>query len=390
MKEKILTFDFLRAIAILAILLTHSTAYLGYKYIKYTILIFTPFFAKIGLSLFVFISGYLIHYNNSKISSIKDVLLFYKKRFLRIFPLYWVALAVFTFVFYDYSGILSSQFIISNANTLFSFRNLLIHILGMQMLLAPTYSTPLFTLHFVGTIIIFYLIYPFLMLYSKNTSRFLLISFLVFMVLALISGIFKIIHENFFSYYPIFIAGIVLSRVNVSDRWVYNPYFAIIPTLFLLSVLLQDRLFLLLDPRFSIITTSSEAISSSLAITVIKGFAASIGLSYEVVRFAVMSISSNVSMILFCVAQLWIANICINDKFSPMISSIITYVSTASYTVYLFHRPVLALWVSLADRIHMLPFLQDCITIILIVPALFIVSYYIQTKESFLRKRFFD
>ncbi len=63
------------------------------------------------------------------------------------------------------------------------------------------------------------------MLYSKNTSRFLLISFLVFMVLALISGIFKIIHENFFSFYPIFIAGIVLSRVNISDRWMYNPYY---------------------------------------------------------------------------------------------------------------------------------------------------------------------
>ncbi|WP_394325552.1 acyltransferase family protein [Methanosarcina barkeri] len=76
---------FLRAIAILAILLTHSTAYLGYKYIKYTILIFTPFFCKIGLSLFVFISGYLIHYNNSKISSIKDVLLFFIKTFFTDF-----------------------------------------------------------------------------------------------------------------------------------------------------------------------------------------------------------------------------------------------------------------------------------------------------------------
>lgn len=129
MKEKILAFDLLRAIAILAILLTHSTAYLGYKYIRYTILIFTPFFAKIGLSLFIFISGYLIHYNNSKISSIKDVLLFYKKRILRIFPLYWAALAVFTFVFYDYFGILSSQFTMSNVSTLFSFHNLLIHLL---------------------------------------------------------------------------------------------------------------------------------------------------------------------------------------------------------------------------------------------------------------------
>ncbi|WP_369799553.1 acyltransferase family protein [Methanosarcina sp. Kolksee] len=87
------------------------------------------FFAKIGLSLFIFINGYLIHYNNSKISSIKDVLLFYKKRILRIFPLYWAALAVFTFVFYDYFGILSSQFTMSNASTLFSFHNLLIHLL---------------------------------------------------------------------------------------------------------------------------------------------------------------------------------------------------------------------------------------------------------------------
>jgi peptidoglycan/LPS O-acetylase OafA/YrhL len=120
----------------------------------------------------------------------------------------------------------------------------------------------------------------------------------------------------------------------------------------------------------------------------IEKFSASIGLSYNVVEFAITSLSSDVSIMMFCVAQVWIANICINDKLSPLISSIITYISTASYAVYLFHRPILSVWASLANQIHIVPFLQDCITIILIIPALFVISYYIQKNESLFMKRF--
>lgn len=389
MKRKILAFDLLRAIAILTVIISHSTSYFDYKYLKYIIAVFNPFFAQIGLGLFIFISGYVIYYNNSNISSIKDVLFFYKKRVLRIFPLYWVALAAFTLVFSVYSNILSSQFVISDVNSLFSFHNLIIHLLGMQIILAPTYSTPIFTLYFIGVIITFYLIYPFLMLYSKTTSRFLLISLFVFVSFAVISNIFEIIDGTFFSFYPIFIAGILLSRSSTLDKHVFNPYFAVTPIIFVLLLILQDRLFLFLDPRVSItaISASSGTIDSSVAITIIEKFATPLGLSYESVKFTITSVLFDVTIIMFCIAQLWIANICINDNISTLLSSIITFIATASYTVYLFHRPLLSLWISVSDQTNINSLFQDSITILLIIPVMFVISYYIQYIESALRMR---
>lgn len=386
-ERKLLAFDFLRMIAILTVLLTHSTSYLSCKYLKYMIAIFNPFFAQIGLGLFIFISGYLISYNNCSISSIKDVLFFYKKRILRIFPLYWAALAIFTLLFYIYPHFIPSQFIVSNASTLFSIHNLIIHILGMQILLAPTYSSPVFTLYFIGIIISFYMIYPFLTLYSKTTSHFLLLSLLVFVTFAFISGTLGIIDKDFFSFYPIFIAGVVVSRVNALDRFIFSPYFAFMPFFFASSLVLQDRIFLFLDPRISItaVSASSGTINSSLAITMIEKFAASIGLSYDTVTFFITFLFFNISVIMFCIAQLWIANICINEKLPSLIISVITHISSASYTVYLFHRPILSIWISIVNHTQISSLLQDGITISLIIPLMFVTSYYIQHMESLFR-----
>lgn len=388
-EKKILAFDFLRAIAIFVVILTHSTTYLSYKYIKYMIAIFNPFFAQIGLGLFIFISGYLIYYNNNCITSVKDVLFFYKKRVLRIFPLYWIALAVFTLTFSVYPHILSPQFIYPDASTLFSFHNLMIHILGMQILLSPIYSTPIFTLYFIGVIITFYLIYPILILFSKTTSHFLLISIFIFLSSALISSVFGIIDEAFFNFYPIFIAGILLSRTDILNKCTYNPYLAIAPIVFVLSLILQDRLFLYLDPRISItaISASSGTIDNSVAIIVLKEFAESLGMSYEFVKLTIRLLLFNISSIIFCVAQVWVVNTCINEKLSTSLSSIITYIATASYTVYLFHRPFLSIWASMINSIQISPFFRDSITIIIIIPLMFVILYHVQYVESLVRTR---
>lgn len=352
------------------------------------IAIFNPFFAQIGLALFLFISGYLIYYNNNHITSIKDVFFFYKKRILRIFPLYWIALAFYTLIFSVYPHhFLSPQFTILDANKLFSPHNLIVHALGLQILLSPTYSTSIFTLYFIGVIIIFYLIYPFLILYSKTTSRFLLISLFVFLSFAFISNVFKIIDEAFFNFYPIFIAGILLARANVLDKCTRNQYFAITPIVFMLSIILQDRLFLYLDPRISItaISASSGIIDNSTAVTIIKEFAEFLNLNYELVELAIRMLLFNISSIMFCVAQVWTINTCINEKLSTSLSSIITRIATASYAVYLFHRPFLSIWASIANSIQISPFLRDGITIIIIIPLMFMISYCVQYTESFVR-----
>src|SRR5512133_2664475 len=104
MKNKIIAFDFLRALAIIMIIPAHLSNFLFSTYSKLMLYAFDPYFANMGLGLFIFMSGYLLYYNNHSINSLENVFDFYKKRLLRIYPLYWAALAVFLMVFSIFSS----------------------------------------------------------------------------------------------------------------------------------------------------------------------------------------------------------------------------------------------------------------------------------------------
>ncbi len=103
MKEKMIAFDFLRALAIAMIIPAHLSNFLSSTYSKLALYAIDPYFANMGLGLFIFMSGYLLYYNNHSINSFQSVLSFYKKRLLRIFPLYWAAIAAFTLVFFIFA-----------------------------------------------------------------------------------------------------------------------------------------------------------------------------------------------------------------------------------------------------------------------------------------------
>ena len=99
MNNKIIAFDFLRALAIIMIIPAHLSNFLFSIYSKLGLYAFDPYFANMGLGLFIFISGYLLYYNNHSINSLQSLLSFYKKRLFRIFPLYWAALVAYIVVF---------------------------------------------------------------------------------------------------------------------------------------------------------------------------------------------------------------------------------------------------------------------------------------------------
>ncbi|WP_048162140.1 acyltransferase family protein, partial [Methanosarcina sp. 1.H.A.2.2] len=181
MKNKIIAFDFLRALAIIMIIPAHLSNFLYSTYGKLALYAFDPYFANMGLGLFIFMSGYLIYYNNHSINSLQNAFDFYRKRLLRIYPLYWAALATFVLVFFVFAPRLNSGFVFPNSENVFGFFNIFVHVLGLQILLAPAYASPMLTLYFVGLIVIFYAIYPFLIMYSKTTKRLLLSSTIVYL-----------------------------------------------------------------------------------------------------------------------------------------------------------------------------------------------------------------
>ena len=84
------------------------------------------FIATIGLTLFFFLSGYSLMLKEPRFSTLGDLWAYLRKRLLRIYPLYWLAL-VFTMVLHSYgftSGWLSDM----------DAGQLVLTILGLQIL----------------------------------------------------------------------------------------------------------------------------------------------------------------------------------------------------------------------------------------------------------------
>ena len=396
MKNKIIAFDFLRALAIIMIIPAHLSNYLFSTDSKLALYAFDPYFANMGLGLFIFMSGYLIYYNNHSINSLENVFDFYKKRLLRIYPLYWAALAVFIMVFFIFAPRLNSGFVFPNSENVFSFYNVLVHLLGLQILLAPAYATPMLTLYFVGLIVIFYAIYPFIIMYSKSTKSLLISSFIVYSGFFLISKTFNIIDHRFFMFFLVFMFGILTCRESMFEKTVRIPgkipfvqvLLAVLPVIFVLIIVIGLRSSMFLDPKISVtIDTSSGIIGSSTVRSILDSIAGLLGVNSLLLQFVIDTALLNIFILIFCVFEYSLAMRFINDRFSRSLSSFFTYIATSSYCVYLFHRPFFVLWNSGTNFISS-PILRDVIMLFVAIPLLFFISYHIQKIELSLKNNF--
>jgi peptidoglycan/LPS O-acetylase OafA/YrhL len=394
MNNKIITFDFLRALAIIMIIPAHLSNFLFSTYSKLVLYAFDPYFANMGLGLFIFISGYLLYYNNPSINSFQDICSFYKKRLLRIFPLYWVALIAYILIFSVYASKLDSGFVFPNARNAFGSFNMLVHFLGLQIVLAPAYASPMLTLYFIGLIIALYTVYPFIIKFSSNSKRLLFISSTIFFVLLFLSRILNIIDVRFFMFFWIFVLGILTCKENLFEKpeeLVKKSYARILlaafPIIFVLTVVLESRTVLFLDPDVSLTveSVSSGKINSFIIISMLSNVANSLGLNYATLKFIIDTLLLNLFAILFCILEYRFAVKLINDRLSSSISSVITYVASSSYCVYLFHRPFLALWDAKINFIQN-PILHDAVTVFVALPLLFFISYHLQSFEFNLKK----
>ena len=119
--NRLLELDILRAVSILLIVLFHLPLdlriYSGGVY-SGGVIAQTPlywsiglalFFWPFGLTLFFFLSGYAIDFNNKGIASQADIKAFFRKRAMRIYPLYWVSVALSLVIFFAIAPILHTD-----------------------------------------------------------------------------------------------------------------------------------------------------------------------------------------------------------------------------------------------------------------------------------------
>jgi hypothetical protein len=316
---------------------------------------------------FVFVSGFGLYLNpnNRNLNSPKKILAFLKKRFVRIFPLYWVAIILFIFVV----GYL-------DINPFY----LLFHFLGLQIIVAPLFGPPMLTLWFIGIIVIYYLIYIVVNLFD-SIKWIIPASFGILFGFVFLNWIFGLVENRFFLYYLLFIFGIITALVYTSPQYanVKERLSEIRPEV------------LLLIPLFT-------AILGYIAFTVLPQFC----YSYFIAEYGTYSIHFilelnpgffqvasailliNLIIVSFIIFSISLSNL-IFRGFGLIFSTnkivlAVAVTAYSTYAVYLFHRIFLAIFTAIMTfgiGIDMLA-RENLYIVLLFVPFIFLFSYVIQ------------
>ncbi len=225
----------------------------------------------------------------------------------------------------------------------FGVKNLIIHILCLQIVLSPAYADPILTLYFIGLIMVFYFLYPLLLKYSHSMQEFFLISLIPFILCIVLRHFFNVIDDYFFRYYFVFIFGIMFCYLTTSDRKKSLKILIISPIILVLSLL----------------AFSYSGISS--------------GISAHLITY--------ILIISFCLVQYEISAMFI-DAFSPQTQHLFCDIAVSSYAIYLFHRPILTIFSGISEVMGTPALIQDLILIFIAIPAVFLISFYIQRIEQ--------
>jgi peptidoglycan/LPS O-acetylase OafA/YrhL len=352
--RRLIELDVLRVVAILFILIGHEGAGLDKLFPLFPIWFF-------GLSLFLFISGYVIQRNNPLIDSRNKAMNFLKKRVLRIYPLYWLALAAF------FALGIGSEYTPQTISTA------IIEICGAQGLLAPRFlPIPTITLWFVGVILLYYLVYLSIAPFSCDAKQMALAMTGVFVFFVIVRITLGIIDFRFFAYYGLFVAGVVASKYNMLYRAdVKRLHTGLAVLLFVIAMVVIAASFHFATPTLSniydILSTINNAqvinFSSSMVLVIVLYTALALVFIYATVsiaRLVVPSLSKNE----------W---------------KLVIALSFSSYAVYLFHRPfyyVLSNSVVGIFHLSAVSVVTIYIVFVLGLPLLFLLCYVIQSTEN--------
>jgi len=143
-------------------------------------------------------SGYLLSAKKYPMDRVTEVLVFLKKRFYRIFPLYWLAFVVFFAMFYLY---LAKPLGVANA---------ILHVFGLQLF----YGEPIPTIWFIGLITIYYILFALVEYFSRKQDIVFSLCTVCFVLLFVVKSVDPPMDNRIVLYWPIFVFGIWYSRIR--------------------------------------------------------------------------------------------------------------------------------------------------------------------------------
>ncbi|QEM12495.1 acyltransferase family protein [Mucilaginibacter rubeus] len=299
--------------------------------IKLLILNFSPSaFGFTGVTLFLIISGFLIHLGYLKNKEIFNASTFFSKRFWRIFPPYWFALLTFTIILnrHDFSNI--------------NFRDLIFHFFTIHNLFDSTFFSINASFWSLALEVQLYLLYPFfLFLRNKIGIKTTFKLILALSIAVLVLGIFFNDLINKVSY--------INSVFELWFIWAAGAYFA-------------------------------EAFFNKKR--VFKKGALIISLISFLILFAAKSFLYANYLLQYIATFSWIAFIdwiLHNEKvdLKGVLSRWIVKIGICSYSIYLFHQPLLYLIFNFYDKHFRAHFNHPILILIPAFVGIFAMCYFL-------------
>lgn len=301
MNKRLPVFDWIRSVAIFTILFHHLPGYTFDFYdlrnfgIPLDLSLLGLLSGFLGLALFIFMSGYLLNIKKIYFSTWAEIQVFAKRKLIRIFPLYYLALIAFALIEHVYNPL-----------------KILLHLSGLQLLFrTPTSAIPIRTLWFVGFITVFYSVFT--VVKNRRLDKNLRISILMFsLIVPLILNVFFSLTDYRLSlYWGIFWFGVFCAEKELPKltSWKYLSQAAAV--VFVAVVIY----FAVVDPL---------ALADSKLVT-LKGAFFQKYLILNALMFSFVITAYNVCK--------WLAQ-CFNWQ------SGLQFISYISYCMYLFHRPI--------------------------------------------------
>lgn len=211
LRSRIPEFDLMRALAILIILIHHLPGHWVNFYdlniigIACDLSWVNELNRYLSVGIFVFLSGNLLSSRVGSIKGWRKTLYFIILRYLRVIPLYLLALVAFVYLYSE---------VVGNLNVL----SLLIHVAGLQLLFASRLCEPIFTLWFVGLTICYYLFYIIISRYARDYIRICLAVLAISFLMVLLRSQYGVTDKRLVVYLCIFALGITTEKLQVLRR----------------------------------------------------------------------------------------------------------------------------------------------------------------------------
>lgn len=282
----------------------------------------------LGLSLFIFISGYLLNLKKPRFNTIESAKTFLQKRFIRIFPLYYLALFLFFYI-HDFWNPL----------------HIAIYLLGFQEIINAAIPSPLPTLWFIGLLVAYYSFFVLLMAKKWTKTQQIILALSFGIGIFILDKLVPIADFRLVLYFWILLLGIYSAEYNIFQTKTWLKFGVLTVPLFVSTLLILFRI------------ESQE----SIIIEHLPGYLLINGL---MVTF--------IFSLYYCAERF-----CQKFTLPPWMLSI----SYSSYCVYLFHRPLL--WF-MASVLHKLlgenhdPLISSFLLTVGIA-IIFVVAHFLQT-----------